>query len=166
MMTGIGYDQQILNSHACILGTFPCQSFDSLCHMETGTRPTRSQIWILSIARFNLCILNDWRAVAICWAAPPRRPPSGRREKNGGMRGEEHLLFLVLTVAGNVEDVKFISSQGQIWSYNFLEKDRLLHARAWGDLFAVFKNSLSYLTKRWNVWFYNGCTNLFISDIA
>lgn len=49
-------------------------------------------------------------AVAYCSAAPPRRPPSGRIEKNGGMRGEEHLVFLVLVVAGNVEDGEFITS--------------------------------------------------------
>lgn len=49
-------------------------------------------------------------AVAYCSAAPPRRPPSGRMGKNGGMRGEEHLVFLVLVVAGNVEDGEFITS--------------------------------------------------------
>lgn len=64
----------------------------------------------------NKYILNShpfhryWHAVAYCSAAPRRRPPSGKIEKNGGMQGEEHLVFLVLVVAGNVEDGEFITS--------------------------------------------------------
>lgn len=101
LQTLVTHCQELVMS---ILGTSSLQLFHSLCHTETRTRPTRSQIWILSIARLNCAFDNtDWHAVANCWAALPRRPPSGRIEKNGGMQGEEHLLFLVLTVAGNIE---------------------------------------------------------------
>lgn len=134
-----------------ILGTGSRQLFHSHCHTETRTRPTRSQIWILSIARLNCAFdSTDWHAVANCWAALPRRPPSGRIEKNGGMQGEEHLLFLVLTVAGNIEETgNLFPARGQIWTLYLPGNDWFLHARVWGDLFAVFKNSPSHLTEPW-----------------
>lgn len=55
-----------------------------------------------------------------CETAPPHRQPSGRVEKNGGMQGEEHLVFLEFALTGNVKDGRCTHSQAQIWTYTFV----------------------------------------------
>lgn len=46
-----------------------------------------------------------WHAVVLSEAAPPRRQPSGKvAKRNGGMWGEEHLVFSEFALTGNMKD--------------------------------------------------------------
>lgn len=80
-------------------------------------------------------LTSHWHAVAYCETAPPHKQPSGREGKNGGMQGEEHLVFSEFALTGNVIDGRFTPSQAQIWTYTFvfmgLQNGQSLRASGW-----------------------------------
>lgn len=55
--------------------------------------------------------------------------------KNGGMQGEEHLVFFEFAQTGGLMDERFTPSQAQIWTYTFvfmgLHNGQSLHASRW-----------------------------------
>lgn len=117
---------------------------------------------ILNSHHFHPC----WHAVAHCSAALPCRPPSGRIEKNGGMRGEEHLVFSHGGRNCRRRGDFFASSRAR---YNpILVKiglEKSTHCKLVCGVSCL--PCLKIVSPIWQMeWFYNGCTKQIISDIA